>query len=657
MDNKLFGRVFKNTGANPTSADLLAEVMLVDGANNTAGANGALNYWRLSSETTLLNSTPTASGDTVNNLNSQFDDLEITQLPIEWTGNTSTAFATAGNWVHNHPPRPWDIMTVPDVSSGSGNFPALAATNEVKWLTLQSNASASQMAANNLTLDSLTIMPNGTHSIGSGTLTINDSLYLRSTASGTGLLVNNSGGAVSIGAGGGVIAERYIPNNSGYHYLSAPVTGQTIGDLGLSNGASPGYTYEPDPALGQPYPSPFPNIFRYDETDVTNNPNVDDDEYGWESYTAAANPMMMPYGYAVNAGAGQTVTYRGGFSGSDFTENLSYSNSGDPAMDGWHLLGNPYTAALDWDQMDATNSGNFSSTVYYWNPATSQYEMYNATTATGMGNAIIPPGQGFFVHNTSGGAANFAVNQSAQVGTASSFYKTSGAAVATHLQLHIENPNGDGDNTFVVFDGGATEQFESRYDAYKLFTDQKVPSLFTQWEGQAYAQSAFPELTQERSVPLHARFEHDGNYTLTAEAVHEFGANDEIWLEDLKTGKLTNFSVASASYNFQATAGEDEGRFMLHFKAGQTTARPGQQHAEVANIYSSGKTVVVEFAQERAAQPAQVSVYSLSGQQVASQERPAQQAQMRMALPHLADGIYLVKVTGQGVSTRRLLLR
>ncbi len=78
----------------------------------------------------------------------------------------------------------------------------------------------------------------------------------------------------------------------------------------------------------------------------------------------------------------------------DISHSLSLTNS-----NGWHLLGNPYSVAIDWDS-DMTLGGGISTTYYRWTGT--EYKFYPGGGLT----AAIAPWEGFFV-NTSVDAESF----------------------------------------------------------------------------------------------------------------------------------------------------------------------------------------------------------------------------------------------------------
>ncbi|MFD2145127.1 beta strand repeat-containing protein [Mucilaginibacter antarcticus] len=78
--------------------------------------------------------------------------------------------------------------------------------------------------------------------------------------------------------------------------------------------------------------------------------------------------------------------------------------TGNAAVKGFNLIGNPYASSIDWDQFGTNiTASNVSSTMYIYNPQTKTYASYtaggiNPGTGWNSGTAnsdIIPSGQGF----------------------------------------------------------------------------------------------------------------------------------------------------------------------------------------------------------------------------------------------------------------------
>lgn len=162
-----------------------------------------------------------------------------------------------------------------------------------------------------------------------------------------------------------------------------------------------------------------PNVFRYDET-------VDGlDAAGYVAPGMASMPFAPGTGAFVFVFADddldgtadpfpKTLFVAGDEPSLPFSFSPTYTDNGDggtdvgddTADDGWNLLGNPFRAALDWDDLYGLGAGaqadgdvatNLDPTAYVYDPA-SGYAFYNASTNTGtLAGGLIPEGSGFWV--------------------------------------------------------------------------------------------------------------------------------------------------------------------------------------------------------------------------------------------------------------------
>jgi hypothetical protein len=197
--------------------------------------------------------------------------------------------------------------------------------------------------------------PNGTVSVKhrmvvAGPVTMNASgkLILLSDASGTAMVVHRGTGSVT----GNVVVQRYIDGSLnpavGYRHLSSPVNGATVADLRPAGGSvpvvNPAYNTAPVPYTI----TPFPTVFSYDESRLTNaNATTSGFFYGWKSPGATTEALTNGLGYTVNMAPG-TVTFTGPLHTGTYTVPLS---RGATANSGWALLGNPYPAPINWDSL------------------------------------------------------------------------------------------------------------------------------------------------------------------------------------------------------------------------------------------------------------------------------------------------------------------
>lgn len=78
---------------------------------------------------------------------------------------------------------------------------------------------------------------------------------------------------------------------------------------------------------------------------------------------------------------------------------VTYTDRADGEI-GWNLIGNPFGATIDWDDVSNWTKTNIDGTIYVWDPASNggngEYLTWNGTTGT-LGSGLIAPFQGFWV--------------------------------------------------------------------------------------------------------------------------------------------------------------------------------------------------------------------------------------------------------------------
>lgn len=77
----------------------------------------------------------------------------------------------------------------------------------------------------------------------------------------------------------------------------------------------------------------------------------------------------------------------------EFDFGITYTAEADT---GWNLVGNPFTATLDWDADGNWEKINVDNTLYIWDPGEQQYRYYNGETGS-LDNGLIAPFQAFWI--------------------------------------------------------------------------------------------------------------------------------------------------------------------------------------------------------------------------------------------------------------------
>ena len=680
----------------PTTANAATHVTIAAGATQDAAGN----YSVASSAYTLTYVTAT-----------------------NWTGTISPDWFTAANWSNSLLPTASISATIP----ANAPFQPTIASGTATTLNLTINSGATLTMSGgtldvrgNLT-DNGTLQPTGgTVVLGSGTstpnlfgsgrvrfwnLTVNSSgvqlstsagasvrrlltlagtlatngneFTLESDATGTVLVVNNTGGSVV----GNATVQRYIDasgntGTSGYRHYSSPVSNATVSSLStIAYGGS--FTAQVNTAYNTANPNlltlaTYPNVFSYDESKIASSPaaQFSDFDKGYQSPQSTGDALTVGRGYAVQIGNTEKVQFTGPLNNSTQTiGGLTYapiSTSGATSA-GWALVGNPYPAPLDWRTV-GTAAGSGLNGV---DAAAYVFQSTSATSFTnnvGAGTGLIASGQAFFVHTaTAGTTGSLTLTNDNRVTSYASPNFQRQAETRPLLSLGLGNLPATiasaQDETFVYFETGATDGFDGHYDAYKLanpsgyYLGSVTPGsspLGLSIDGHSpLAVATTTEIPLWVSLPA-------GTYSLTATELLNFASlasGTQVQLRDALLGTLTDLST-TPSYSFTVAANAPyAGRFSLVFRTSSALATATAQVAQVSLYpnpvgHAQGATTLAVTGLPVGATQLEATVLNTLGQVVSRTSLPAPaNGATRASLPtqNLATGVYLVRLTGQGL--------
>ena len=499
-------------------------------------------------------------------------------------------------------------------------------------------------------------------------ITNGQTLTLLSDAAGT-ALVNNSGtGTVN----GTATVQRYIDGSvntgPGYRHYSAPVGNSTVADL-----TTPGFS--PEVSQAAAYNSsatpatttPFPTVFSYDQARVTLTNAYSPFDRGFVVPTSTAAPLTVGRGYVVNIAASQLVDFVGPLTNGNQTVNLSRNAAASTnATDaGWQLVGNPYPAPLDYSQVVLADRSNLDAAIYVYASA-SQYTGSYRSYANGVGNPVLPVGQGFFARVSSGqtsGALTFRNNQRLTAPNITTFQRST-ADARPLVQLELRGATGPADAFYAYAETGTTIGFDNQYDALKLpnTTGLNVASIAATSE--ALAIDGRPAFTTSTVLPLTVGVPAAGSYSFTAAALNNLPATLDAVLVDALTGQTVNLRLQPA-YTFAVTAAQATatiGRFTLAFVARTALASVSALTAAEVTLYPnpahSAFTVLVPAT--AGATQLHADLLNALGQVVRRQETalPATGARLVMDATGLAAGIYTLRLqVGATALAKRVVLQ
>jgi subtilisin-like proprotein convertase family protein len=498
------------------------------------------------------------SGDTITvNANTAINDLT--------TEATSRLVVNAANTLNVH----GDLLTLAQfsVSAASGEVTlestapvSIAITGTVAFNDLTVNATAGVTVTGGLNIFGTLQLNDGTFNASSATV------QLRSDAIRTGRL-----GPVDPSASytGDLTVQRYIPGGAtNWRLLGTPVAGETVNDWkdDFFTAGFPGSHY---PNFYSPTGSGilWPSVRKYDETVA----NADVNE-GLVGVASTSEALGIGRGYAVWSGdnAGGTNSFIVDVTGAPtiaqtpVTLPMSWTNSGNPAADGYNLVSNPLPSPIDF----ASISRGSDVQDFYWiyNPANGNNATWNGTIGTNGANGVIQSSQGFWL-KADGPAVATTVDESAKVaGNTGGVFGGSEQDPMPMVRLHLSSTvNTFSDETVVVFQDG-TPAFESNDVAKFVFSHPQAPQIATRSsDDQNLAISMYGGFSNAITIPVLVNVAVNGTYTVTATELEGITGVSCLTIEDLQTGAITPLTEG-ASYSFVVLANDDENepRLLLH---------------------------------------------------------------------------------------------
>lgn len=376
---------------------------------------------------------------------------------------------------------------------------------------------------------SLEIQPGAWVTIGGTTTNMNSTngIIVKSDLSGSGSLIHNA----TLVQG---TVQEYLTSEQ-WHLVSPPITDAEIGsyfDIYLTN---------------------------WDEATAT--------------WAYLVDPLTMPMEEGEGFGAWATEQYTGStaidFAGilnvSDIPLSLDYTLAS--TQTGWNLIGNPFSASLDWNDSWALNDVGGWAVVYDdgvdrgWNP----YLPPGSQSYNGKTDGIIPITQGFWVRATDAGA-NMTIPATERTHNNQLFYKEGQEVSVPTLRLAVEG-NENSNEAVVIMMQDATTGFDGLYDLEKFNNESGVPKLFSLMDESELCVNVLPEDfvdNSEPSVDMGFGLGMDGQCKISASGMESFEPDIPIYLEDLKENQMIDLRIHQ-DYIFTTTPLDDVHRFILHF--------------------------------------------------------------------------------------------
>ncbi|RKY55184.1 MAG: hypothetical protein DRP93_03840, partial [Candidatus Neomarinimicrobiota bacterium] len=364
------------------------------------------------------------------------------------------------------------------------------------------------------------------------------------------------------------------------------------------------------------------DLYQWDEPSAT-----------WENYKQGhfAN-FINGNGYLCAIETTDVRSFEGTINNTDVAKsNLSYD------LDGWHLLGNPFPSALEWNTTDWALSA-VGAIAEIWDEDAGNYALINAGDA-------IPSTNGFFVE-VDNASNSLIIPASARMHDGTNNYKSSRELeINETLVMKITND----ENTYfdinrVGFKTEATEDWDIDFDAHKLIGGETAPQLWTVSNNEFFTQNYLPYVYDSYQLPLHFKAGTNTNYHLVFEGMDSFYGESRIYLEDLFLEKTIDLRTQNV-YDFTASTTDDENRFVLHFYGVTSTDEIPDLNA--TKIFSSQNMVYIQ-SEQLPKNSYRVEVFNLLGQIVFSKNiEPTMRSSFIL---NEKTGIYIVRLHSENRS-------
>ncbi|MEP4596609.1 MAG: LamG-like jellyroll fold domain-containing protein, partial [Cyclobacteriaceae bacterium] len=520
--------------------------------------------------------TITGSGSTTITAYQYGDDNYLEASPVQQTLNVEELWIWTGSWNNGFPPSSDDNARLDADFTFAGEM-----SFEVNNLTVSPNVTLAVAPEN--TLEVMGDLDNkGTMLIESGASLIT---YAASSVLGNDITIRRN--------------TRYA--NGKYSFVGTPVmqsATMTTSNLGA-------------------------HVYTYDESQS----DVVEDLSRWVS-ASEADQLMPGQGYTQ---ANQQLIE---FAGVPNTGTITYS--GSYQNDGWHLVSNPYAAAIDIDNFLDANT-NTTGAIYIWDDNDSQtgrgtnddYIVANKTAVTDISgpdnqsrwNGHIGSAQGFFVQ-LDGAEGNVTFTEGMRVHNNNSDDNYFRAAEISILRLNLISTDGLTKQAIVGWNETVSdEELVSGYDApafnlnadYAIYTEKANEYLTIQ------------TITSQRlEIPVGFNVAEAGYYSL--DFVKE-NLSADLYLYDNQTDEHVDISLGS--YSFYTEAGQIRDRFVLVRKS-----KTLDLSQITTNIYAYNKILTIET---NRSQPAAYRLFDLSGHEVLMAVITGPTV---IDLNHLSNGVY-----------------
>ncbi len=382
----------------------------------------------------------------------------------------------------------------------------------------------------------------------------------------------------------------------------------------------------------------------------------------WTYINATDEILTSGQGYALMLlnDFGNTVDITGKINTEEVTiQNLDFTSGA--GWEGYNLVGNPYTASMDWEIIQNNLPSGIDQAIYYWDVENDQYIFYN--NGSGTASRYIPAGQAFFIHVTQPGMDITFTPDSRVSDSSNIYYKSNGKDYTEYQPEVIEQFNklivetstnyGVSDKVFLKFHEKATTDYDGQYDAIKFYSNNdEIADVWLTFQNNEYSINTLPTTMIEGRYDMTVDFGKQESYSLSFDGIETFEEEQPINLYDKATSKYYDLRKYS-KLNFYNTDGIIENRFEIVFTEGVGIEEEIEDSGWL--IYSDRGALTIKNTIELSkSNTFAYHIYSVEGKLIGSFEN---QNEVNAQRYNVNPGIYLVMlITDDQQITKKIWL-
>ena len=549
---------------------------------------------------------------------------------IEYIVVTISTYTFNGNWSPSNPSGVSTSNDIINVISGnaSSSINNISADTQANTLSISSGAKLVIDTTGALTVDNFN---------NQGELTIRSN----STKFGSFIPLN-------VTNSGNIIYRRFVNDNAtegGNDLIAAPVQGETFGVFA---------DFQDNEAVIFNNPSnPSQRLFGPFDKSTNTYLNYDSD-------TADANIILQPgigYRCGTISTSNNTVVFKGELETGIVNVPIVVSGM---SFSEWNLIGNPYTANVDFETFFNTNktqlnAGAFQA-IYGYNATSNKWTIWNQLTIDDTNETeVIVPGQGFLVASKpENGIISFTPNMR-KTGISDDFILNRSIANTIIKRANIVlNSNAETYSTDIYFLDGQTRGLDAGYDAGDY--NGNADGLFTHLvENNTSVELAIQTLpisnVNNVTVSLGVKTNQGVQFSISLEdTMSTLGEDTYVYLEDTETNSWTLLNDG----DYTITPNTDingVGRFLLHFQTQALSITETEVNA--IEIYVTNSNLHINGILNS---PTTIEIFDLLGRQSISKELSVNTNQNTVPLNNLAKGVYIVHLKNESANKVQKIL-